>query len=427
MKVRRLRIPLFVILCVSSLFAVSSSFAQRADTIRVMAYNILNYPGSDGAARAVYLRKTLNAADIDILVAGEVISYAGVVLVRDNALNAYGGTDWAYAPFVDGRDTDAGFFYRQSKLVYMGMETIPTELRNIYVYKVHPIHQDTTSAFYVYYAHLKASNSSDDAAQRGRESTIMRNHANALPTGSRFMYTGDFNLYTSAEVTYSNLTGSQADNDGRAFDPLQPGNWSNNSSFRFIHTQSPRVRSFGGGTTGGMDDRFDFILPSMTFNTQTGSRYITNSFRTYGNDGSHFNDSINSRPNTAVPDSIADALHYAADHLPVYADFIIVQNNNATPEPPTAPMPSAITVNAYPNPFNSEIKVQIDLVKSTSITATIIDMSGREIGQITSGNYAAGSHLLTWHAPGNLTSGTYYIRVRDLAGYSNTVPVQYVK
>ena len=57
------------------------------------------------------------------------------------------------------------------------------------------------------------------------------------------------------------LTGESDNNGGRLFDPIDRiGNWHNNSSFSDVHTQSPRTAQFGGGASGGMDDRFDFIL-----------------------------------------------------------------------------------------------------------------------------------------------------------------------
>jgi hypothetical protein len=36
----------------------------------------------------------------------------------------------------------------------------------------------------------------------------------------------------------------------------------------------------------------------------------------------HFNDSINRMPNNVVPEFIAQALHDASDHLPVYLDLV---------------------------------------------------------------------------------------------------------
>jgi hypothetical protein len=70
-----------------------------------------------------------------------------------------------------------------------------------------------------------------------------------------------------------------------------------------------------------MDDRFDQILTSYALHDGEGLDYIGGSYISYGNDGYHFNTAINSGTNYAVGATIANALHEAADHLPVYADF----------------------------------------------------------------------------------------------------------
>jgi hypothetical protein len=49
--------------------------------------------------------------------------------------------------------------------------------------------------------------------------------------------------------------------------------------------------------------------------------YVPGSYTTFGNDGNHYNDSINQPPNAVVSQQIADALHYSTDHLPVYASL----------------------------------------------------------------------------------------------------------
>ena len=46
-------------------------------------------------------------------------------------------------------------------------------------------------------------------------------------------------------------------------------------------------------------------------------QYIQGSYKAIGNDGNHFNGSINSGSNSEYPDSIANALYYMSDHLPV--------------------------------------------------------------------------------------------------------------
>jgi hypothetical protein len=70
-----------------------------------------------------------------------------------------------------------------------------------------------------------------------------------------------------------------------------------------------------------MDDRFDQILVSYSCDDNEGFAFVEGSYVSYGNDGMHFNKAINEGTNFAVGSVIADALHQAADHLPVYADF----------------------------------------------------------------------------------------------------------
>ena len=101
-------------------------------------------------------------------------------------------------------------------------------------------------------------------------------------------------------------------------DPIStPGNWHNSSSYSLVHTQSTRSSNESdGGASGGMDDRFDQLLISSGFD------YIEDSYTSFGNDGNHFNSSINSGNNSAVSNSMANALYNASDHLPVYMDII---------------------------------------------------------------------------------------------------------
>ncbi len=65
------------------------------------------------------------------------------------------------------------------------------------------------------------------------------------------------------------------------------------------------------------------ILPSDAVMASGGFTYVADSYTTFGNDGMHFNDDINTQPNTAVSPVVADALQLASDHLPIFADFLI--------------------------------------------------------------------------------------------------------
>ncbi|MDK9700858.1 MAG: hypothetical protein OEM52_11990, partial [bacterium] len=192
------------IIAVVCLMCATLGYAQPADTVRVCAYNVLNFGGSSSAdsVRSLLFRKTMQAIDADVFVLGEITAAPALPRIHNQALNVFGITDWEYAPFIDGYDTDAGLFYRSSRLQFLEQDTLCTELRNINIYKLRPVGHDSTSNFYLFMMHLKASSGSTNAAQRAREATIVRNYANALPANSYFVYCGDMNLYTSSEAAY---------------------------------------------------------------------------------------------------------------------------------------------------------------------------------------------------------------------------------
>lgn len=290
---------------------------QSFDTLRIATYNILNYPGTTSAIRNPEFRKVIHTLSPDLLVVQELVSAAGQSEFLADVLNAYTPGLYAAAPFNDGPDSDNGLFYKVGRWEFVSTNYLPTALRDIAEYVVRPI--NSTQHLYIYSVHLKASSGSTNEQARLQEATILRNHLDSLPAGSSFLIMGDFNIYSSSEPAFQKLVSAGVTPSGQAFDPLNlVGTWNANPAFASYHTQSPRVRSFGGGSTGGMDDRFDMILTSNTMS----SRIITSSYTAYGNDGNHFNDSINRLPNTAVPDSVANALHAASDHIPVAAQFV---------------------------------------------------------------------------------------------------------
>ncbi len=137
------------------------------------------------------------------------------------------------------------------------------------------------------------------------------------------MVVGDLNVYTYLDDGYVRLIASEADNDGRCKDPInKQGVWHDNYTYRTTHTQSSRVVSIGdGGSTGGMDDRFDQILVSYALDDGSGLSYVANSYFAFGNDGYRLNAAINAQPNYVVGVAVANALYYASDHVPVACSF----------------------------------------------------------------------------------------------------------
>ncbi|RCK73970.1 MAG: peptidase S8 and S53, subtilisin, kexin, sedolisin [Ignavibacteriae bacterium] len=292
------------------------NFSQsQTDTLTIATYNLLNYPGTDATIRNPYFRAVVHSMKPDVLFVQEMTSQTGVNTFLNDVMNKYQPGLYSSVPFNDGPDTDNSFFYRSDKVTFLGAYYINTALRRIAEYTFR--HNLSGEIIRVYSVHLKASQGYEQ--DRLAEATILRNYLNNLSAGTNFIVGGDFNIYTSSEPAFQKLIGSESDNDGRCFDPINAvGDWSNNYAFRFIHTQSPRVRAFGGGSTGGMDDRFDMQLISESML----DNIIVSSYKAYGNDGNHFNDSINRLPNYAVPDSVANGLHYASDHIPVVAKYV---------------------------------------------------------------------------------------------------------
>lgn len=322
-----------VMAALTAFFALAVG-AANAD-FRICTYNFLNYDTSAFAERDPNLKIILSGVNPDILVAEEIVSSSAPANIRDNVLNAVGGPGqsdpYALATFTNtSAAQDIALFYRTSKFGFPGGAGSYILLprldspRDVPRWRLRPV-TDSSGAndIYVYGMHLDASM----PANRTQQAQTVRDDANALPAGTHFVFLGDFNLDSSTEQTYDNFTGSQPDNDGRAWDPLNPSGmtqtWHNSASFASFHTQSPHENNSGspaGGAAGGMDDRFDFILVSPSLHDGSNPDYNGN-YKAFGNDGLHYNNDINDNPIIPEGLTVATALHAASDHLPVYADF----------------------------------------------------------------------------------------------------------
>ncbi|HUL42823.1 MAG TPA: T9SS type A sorting domain-containing protein [Bacteroidota bacterium] len=332
----RLPIVVFILLALPGMLLSGTrrinSALTSGDTIRIACYNMLNYPGTDNAIRDPYFRRVYVTMNPDALVTEEMQPNNGQATInhiRDSVLNYYQSGLYSSAPFQSpvgpNSDTQTGFFFKSSKITYLGAHTFISGTqggdRDVTDYMIRI--NSSSDTLHLLGVHLKADQGSPYDTQRGYEADSIRKYLNTLSPGAKFLIMGDFNTYSSTEPCLQVFLESETNNNGRAKDPLNPTNqsqpWHNTSTYAPIHTQSPRTRAFGGGSTGGMDDRFDIILTSYS---ALDNNIVTSHYIPYGNDGKHFNDSINRLPNLAVPDSVANALEYSSDHLPVYCDFV---------------------------------------------------------------------------------------------------------
>ena len=297
-----------------SLVILSVSFSQSQNTI--MTYNLMNYPVTDTTSRNPYFRTVFSNVQPDILVVEEVTSISGVNGFLNNVLNRV-SSGYSAGTFINGPDTDNAIYYKNSVFTFLNNTPLTTALRNINEFKLR--HNSTGDTLIIYAVHLKASNTSSDSLARAAEVDSLRKRTNSLPPNSNFIVLGDFNIYSSSELAYQKLLNQSS--TGYFIDPLNlAGTW-NNAAYSIHHTQSTRTRSFDDGATGGLDDRFDMILMSQAIINSGGITFTPGSYDVYGNDGIHYNDSINRPPNNAVGQLVANALHYATDHLPVIAAF----------------------------------------------------------------------------------------------------------
>ncbi|OQZ06444.1 MAG: hypothetical protein B6D36_05005 [Planctomycetes bacterium UTPLA1] len=303
----------------------------RAFGTRIVTWNLLAYNGGASSNRKTAYKRVLNHLNADVVIAEEVEGAAGASDFLTTILNANDGPGgYSMAEFTNGPDSDNALYYRADKIVYTNGNhtTLATTPRIIDRWRLDHVGSPAGGVFYVYAMHLKAGSAMVDPqnpVDRQAAAAVARADANALPAGTQIIYAGDLNLYTSTEGAYTELTGSQGDNDGRCFDPISaPGAWSASAGFSAVHTQSPHNDNAGsppGGSNGGLDDRFDFLLISDSLRDGVGLSYITNSYRAFGNDGNHFNADINDPPTIPQGLFIADALHAASDHLPVYMEL----------------------------------------------------------------------------------------------------------
>ncbi len=302
-----------------------------AHALRIVDYNFLNFPGPSGPARETYFRTILQPISPDVIVAEEMTSQAGVDEVVNNILNVIEPGQWAALPFLDGNDTDCAFFYKPAKVTPLGQWGFygdATLLRLIHVYRWLPVGYTSGAAeIRCYGMHLKASTGSANVARRLAEATTVRDSMNAMPPGTHAFAMGDFNFYTGLEPGMQKLIEVQANNVGQVYDPLGLQNvaWQDNTSMTIFHTQSPCLTGgavcASGAATGGLDDRFDLILPTLNWNTGQGYGLVPGSYVSVGNDGQHLNLNITDPPTIPEGAAYAQALQLASDHLPVRLDL----------------------------------------------------------------------------------------------------------
>jgi endonuclease/exonuclease/phosphatase family metal-dependent hydrolase len=380
-------------------FCVWAMDLWAQDTIRYMHYNLLNYGNGENFCTSTnnnidtkdqHLRTILGYVHPEILAVNEMKDDESITQrLLDNDLNINGVSYYRAAQMTNFANSTIvnAFYYDSRKMGLLAQDVVVTSLRDINIYKMYLKTNDLatehdTIFFYPIVAHLKAGNTTEDANERAAEANQLMNYLTTAYQPGNFILNGDFNFYTSAEAAYQNLT-NFSNAQFNFNDPIDsPGSWNNNGAFAQIHTQSTHSTTAGCAASGGLDDRFDFILVSNDVLAGTGRlKALPSTYQALGQDGQHFNLSINAPPqNPNAPQDLSEALYGCSDHLPVTLDFVC--------DKPLAVQDLAGDENimvSYNNPCGSFIQLQVFVPTHAQLTYHLVGLQGQLLNSGTLG------------------------------------------
>lgn len=149
------------------------------------------------------------------------------------------------------------------------------------------------------------------------------------------------------------------------------------------------------------------------------SNYASATFTVYENDG----DGAFSVANTmSAPDKASCAILHDRDgdgDLDISAtdegdDVILIFENQGMPSSTNNLADIGIRIQLSPNPFASQLNLEVALEKTENITLSILNNNGQLIQQLHSGNLGAGTHLFNWNGAAangqTVAPGIYYLQ-----------------
>lgn len=396
--------------------------AKGQETIRIMQYNLLNYGNNTGYCNTTnnnvnikngYIKTIFDEINPDILTVcefGTSQTLPGSFL--SSIINVDGVHSWKYCRGNNnaGSSLINCCFYDSDKFTLISHVSAQTYIRDIDVFTF-AINSATrlgdTTKLSCIVAHLKAGSGGEDAGKRKIMAQGTMSYLEHFMGNENVLIMGDFNLYSSDEDAYQTFIDDSSYPDSYFVDPVGDagvGDWNNNYQYRMYHTQSTNSSGNGCITGGGMDDRFDFILMSKTINEGYDNVfYVDDSYEAFGNDGEHFNSSINYPANTSVSPEAADALAGNSDHLPITMQLLVrnivdIDEND-----------SVIYFVLQPNPATRSTKMNLKMEKNGVIDVRIYDVVGHLVKEF-SYSCEKGSNSIDISLD-NLRNGLYLISV----------------
>lgn len=401
---------------------VAPFFAMGQDTITVMQYNLLEYGNYNSGWASCFetnnntqtkdecIRTIIDYVKPDIFTVNEFGATQALQndFMRHN-LNINGVNYWKTDNIINyaGSTIINHIFYNSNKLGLKKHVALRTNPRDTDVYELYcktpSLAAGDTIKLVCIVTHLKAGMNYESSRRASLQVTM--DYINQHYPTDNVLIMGDFNMYGASETGYQLLTSTYSNPSICFVDPLLTvggvGEWNENSAYSKFHTQSTLGWSDNDCRSGGgMDDRFDFILMADEIKFFYNKiRYVANSYKAVGNDGNHFNQSINQNSNNAAPAAVIDAVFECSDHLPVtmklYVDGHLGVDDNEL---------QAIILS--PNPTRGDLSIKAQGMRNIAI----FNLLGQMVYEATT---HADEHIA------NLTSlnpGLYLVRVNTENG-----------
>ena len=410
--------------------------AWAQDTLTVMQYNLLYYGNYNSGFADCYetnnntqrkdecIRTIVDYVKPDIFTVCEFGATAALQndFLRHN-LNINGANYWQSDNIINYANSNIinHIFYNSQKLglsKHIALRTDPrdTDIYELYL-KTKSLAAGDTIKLVCIVAHPKAGMGYE--SNRRALMQVAMDYVNQHYPHDNALIMGDFNMYGASEPGYRLLTQTYSNPEICFMDPAAlvggVGEWNNNNQFAAFHTQSTRSYSDECFSSGGLDDRFDFILMAdeIAF-SYNHMRYVQGSYHAVGNDGRHFNQSVDQGTNTAVPAEVAEALFDGSDHLPVTMKIAVdvhlgVEDLEA----------QSLYATVAPNPASDRAVVSFFNPSQGQVQLELYSLQGQLLQRETAA-FGEGSqqYELTLH---DITKGFYLLRIKHDGGWGQTV------
>lgn len=401
---------------------------SQTDNITLMTYNLMYYRASSipctqsqgATTRDQELKTIFDYVHPTIFTANEVgASASNQNFILNSVINTQGEVNYAKANYTNNSFSDISnmLVYDSTKVMLKNQYFLSKDLNNNSLVRgidfYHMYYKDPklsmgadTVFFTVVCCHLKAGTGTSNENERETMAAAIMSHIANDVNDQNIILCGDMNVYASSEGAYQDFV-NYSNVSARLYDPLNmPGSWHSTSQFADYHTQSTHSSGTGCYSGGGLDDWFDHYLVSNAVKQGTdGVTYDLNSYQVIGNDGNHFNQSINSGTNTAAPSNIVDALYNLSDHLPVIMKLKIDLSDIGLKE-------HSLAENFHVNNLITDNKLFISKSYNDEVNCKIYDLTGKIISRFTIGTDQASIVVNTngW-AP-----GIYIMRAKGNTG-----------